>query len=190
MVEGKVYYRWDAWSGSSDINDYFTMNALESMFFGQSAGNIFTDSNRTLTFGAANAGLSSPVVVKMPTFGGTFLSSGNASGTSYNANKPAGTQINDPTLNGNTTYNDLLAIWDGLSTAIGTGGTTGATGTRNGQPTNWKIEYWSASQGPFADFHGTLNMSTGYVYNKTDTSLAHVAFEWISTGSVGPYGPI
>jgi hypothetical protein len=99
----------------------------------------------------------------LPTHGGS-LSGGNA----ITGMQP-GTATEDNTAANNTTYDDLLAVWD---SANGT-----STGTHiNGTPSGWLAAgYWSAT--PSASGHARVTPTAGTVYDGTDTEYSYVALE-------------
>ena len=98
----------------------------------------------------------------MPTYGGV-----NAIAT--DTGSKAGTAVSNNTTTENTTYNDLLAIWDSYN------GTT--TGTNiAGVPSGWAANgYWSATTGTSG--HALVNLYTGYVNDFNDTTNKYVALQ-------------
>jgi len=160
IVEGRTYYVWDRnGDGAHDniiangLSDWISMNELEMIFFGNSVGAVMTNDNRTMT-------LSNGVTIMLPTRGDDMT----ATGMSKN-----GTAVNSPTQN-NSTYDDLLAIWDAHN---GNG-----TGTNlSGLPSGWGFShYWSAT--PSASGHAAVALYSGYVSGYgDDLSNSYVAFQ-------------
>ena len=71
----------------------------------------------------------------------------------------------------NSTYNDLLAIWDAYN---GTG--TGTNSGVSGQPSGWGNAYWTASQITPGN-HARLDFGNGYVASVADTNSWYVAVQ-------------
>ena len=131
-------------------------------------------STDTYRFGTING-----VNLALPTIGGAITSSPfGANGVGF---YQSGTAIGSATAsNGsnviNSTYNDLLAVWDAYN------GTSTNTPTSsswiNGTPSNWKAEgyyYWSAT--PTTAGHAGFNTSSGFVQTLADTTSSYVALQ-------------
>ncbi|MDT7524485.1 Ig-like domain-containing protein [Rhodoferax sp. TBRC 17198] len=172
QVEGNWYYFYDkSGNGVADSADAISLEQL-AINLGTIASAI-TESNRTFTING--------VTVKLPTYGGPVgvdgkpTSFGAKNGTSYSANPlVSGDNLNDPTPNGNATYNDYLAIWDGIN---GSGTGTGQYGV----PAGWLpiVNYWSATPSP--NGHAMVNLGAGMyggeVVAWTDNFTAYFAFQ-------------
>ena len=154
-VEGNWYYAWDR-NGDGvhgGVNDGMSLNSLDSIFNKNSAGVVEVagnavgevgDIDTTFRFGSLNG-----VSLALPTMG-------IAPPISQFGLTPEGTAVDNPsTLN--STYNDLLAIWDAFN-----GGDT-TTGT-NGTPAGWATDFffWSATANNSTD-HAVIFFNDGYV---------------------------
>jgi hypothetical protein len=158
QVEGNWYYFYDR-SGDGFANDYITFNALATNL-GTTASAI-TESNRTFTLNG--------VTVKLPTYGGPVGADGKLASNGYKNGTTYSALGNDATPNSNTTYDDLLAIWDAKN---GTGTGTGAFGV----PAGWgDFYYWSAT--PSASGHASVGLGNGYVRDGTALNDGYVAFQ-------------
>lgn len=167
QVEGKWYYYWDkSGDGTNAGEDYTTHDLLDGIFnhdvYGvtnttvRNADGLYgtTDTYRYATLNG--------VKVALPTYGGV---NAIATDTGYKA----GTAVSNNTTAENTTYDDLLAIWDSYN------GTT--TGTdMNGTPSGWLAGYyWSAS--PSSNGHAGVSLSVGGVGDTSDTNNTYVALQ-------------
>jgi hypothetical protein len=167
QVEGKWYYYWDRSGDGTSANtgslngglDRTTHDVLDGIFRYDINGNLDTDSNTDNTYRYATL---NGVKVALPTYGGV---NATATDTGYKA----GTAVSNNTTTDNTTYNDLLAIWDSYN------GTT--TGTNiAGVPSGWNANhYWSAT--PSTSGHATVSLNGGIVNDSLDTFSDYVALQ-------------
>jgi hypothetical protein len=159
QIEGNWYYYWDR-NGDGVANDTITMNALETLMYGSSTGNIITESNRTWTVGA--------VTMMLPTRGSSVASIAQGSGTSWSSATSGANTGTTP----NATYNDYFAVWDYFN---GTGTATGQAATL---PAAWgsQLDFWTASQS-IADQHYFVNPRVGYNEYRSDSIEFAVLFQ-------------
>jgi hypothetical protein len=127
------------------------MNELELMFYGDSTGQVINESNRTMT-------LDNGVQIMLPTRGDSATATGSRPGTS----------VDSPSLT-NSTYDDLLAIWDAYN-----GGSTSGSGA----PPRWAVNgYWSASPSTVNNSHHYTSLIDGQVGTLLDSNALFVAFQ-------------
>jgi len=183
QVEGKWYYVWDMngdlthssnqdtggqWgvdgsvvntSGSGYQYDYTTHNVLDALFTQDINGNANPGADTTNTYRYATL---NGVHLALPT-----ANSGMTYPNGVDAYQPGTTVANG--ASNNTTYDELLAIWDahnGTGTGVNMGGT----------PLNWAASnYWSAT--PSASGHINVGLFGGYVGNYVDIAYTFVALE-------------
>ncbi|MDP3512804.1 MAG: SwmB domain-containing protein, partial [Sulfuritalea sp.] len=177
-VDGNWYYYWDrSGDGTNADNtgplnggmDFTTHDVLDAIFNQDINGNTGGGGNTTETYRYATL---NGIQLALPTLGEGPVTTGFRPGTAVD---------NDPAGEANTTYNDLLAIWDGYNGA-GTG--TDIAGT----PSGWKSHmYWSAT--PSASGYAVVDSSYGAVANLTDgpSISAYVALQVLGSG--GPAEP-
>jgi hypothetical protein len=160
QVEGKWYYFWDLSGNGTNTNagslnngnDFVNHDFLDAIFNQDINGNVGGSGNTTETYRYATlSGLKLALPTDGLTTSTTLPATVNAPGTSASG---TGATVN-------TTYDDLLAVWDAFN---GTG-----TGTlTSGIPTGWlNAAYWSAT--PSAAGHTYVSM-TG-----VDTAIADTA---------------
>jgi Bacterial Ig-like domain/Cadherin domain/RTX calcium-binding nonapeptide repeat (4 copies) len=159
-VDGKWYYVWDM-NGDGVHNDALTHNLLDGIFkFASdfSTTKQWTDSDNVFRFGRLNG-----VQLALPTIGNgdDYVSQtelyNRGSYAIYHGNtaidtSPAGTV--------NSTYDDLLAVWDAHN---------GSSLVSSGVPAGWfSGAYWSAT--PSARGHAilSLNAPNGSVFDNSD----------------------
>jgi hypothetical protein len=162
QVEDKWYYYWDlSGDGTNGGIDAQTMDWLERTFYnGVSTGAVITENNRTFSINGVN--------VKLPTYGGA-TNNGFATPTDgINAFQKGTAVANTSTIN--TTYDDLLAIWDALN------GNLTTTNLPATLPTHWKSgRYWSATQ-TANNPHAIVNLASGFVNNQLPDGSADTYF--------------
>ena len=156
-VEGNWYYAWDMnGDGAHDFNqnagstisqyDYVSHGILDGVFTHDINGNTGGGGNTTETYRYATL---NGVKLALPTANG-----GLAYPNGMNAYQP-GTIAADGVTN-NTSYNDLLAIWDAHN-----GAGVGATSI-DGTPSGWRASTtWSAT--PSGSGHVNLSLNGGYI---------------------------
>jgi len=173
---GKWFYYWDlSGDGTSAGYDSLNHNTLDDIFKYDANGianttitnaDGFYGSTDVYRFGTING-----VSLALPTIGGVTSSPFGANGVGFNQ---PGTSIGSVnSSNGsnviNSTYNDLLAVWDaynGISTNTGTSGT----------PPNWINDYyWSAT--PTTIGHAAFGTGSGFVLTAADTPGGYVALQ-------------
>jgi hypothetical protein len=149
---GMYYYHWDVnGNGVADAGDLVSMDTLEMMFFGQSAGTFMSDTNRHMVLN----GLDILLVAR---------------GDNYNATtNRQGTAVSGTASNG--TFNDMLAIWDAYNG-------TDLFNNTNGVPPGWGNTYWTSSFIlPTGGGHIGFNLSTGSMVSYNDAQPLYVAFQ-------------
>jgi hypothetical protein len=164
-VEGKKYYVWDRNSdGVHGTGDTSTMDNLEKLFFGSSAAAPIGNTSRTYKF---NPG-ANEVSVMLPTLGGQSFTASTRTQENTNVNSPEVV---------NSTYDDLLAIWDAHN------GSALAGNSVAGVPNGWKSDaYWSATSwgydfGTNAYYNYNINLSNGYTSSINQIHDYLVAFQ-------------
>ncbi|TAN50154.1 MAG: cadherin repeat domain-containing protein [Methylococcaceae bacterium] len=172
-VDGKWYYYWDLsgdgtnantqGSGYTNATDTTTHDVLDSLFTRDiNAATGGGDTDNTYRYATLNG-----VKVALPTVTGAASFSMDA----FQPGTPVGngaTPSNGSTAT-NSTYDDLLAIWDAYN------GTMGGTNS-NGTPSGWSLtNYWSAT--PSASGHANVFLYDGYVNDTLDNSSYYVALE-------------
>lgn len=174
-VDGHLYYYWDRsgdgtkenikGAGYNNTVDRIDHDTLDRLFIedinGQTGSNGNTDN--TYRYATING-----VHVALPTCG-------NGSDTINSAYYTSGTTVGgSPTSSGstaiNSTYDDLLAIWDAYN-GVGTGTKS------NGTPPDWldNTYYWSAT--PSTTGHTIVQISGGFVALGKDSYTDYVALE-------------
>jgi hypothetical protein len=171
---GKLYYYWDkSGDGTSAGADTVTHDFLDGIFNKDVNGNLnpagsTADTTNVYRYGTLYTSTGSPVQVALPTKGDGATGSYSASGTSVGGS-PASAGSNGV----NSTYDDLLAIWDAYN---GTGTGTGSSGV----PVGWfgyGTNYWSATQ-PRAFVHAYVSLYGGTVGDNSGDSFGyHVALQ-------------
>lgn len=174
-VDGHLYYYWDRsgdgtsenkkGAGYNNTVDRIDHDTLDRLFIedinGQTGSNGNTDN--TYRYATING-----VHVALPTCG-------NGSDMVNSAYYTVGTTVGgSPTSSGsaaiNSTYDDLLAIWDAYN-GVGTGTKS------NGTPPGWldNTYYWSAT--PSTTGHTIVQISGGFVALGKDSYTDYVALE-------------
>lgn len=204
---GKVYYYWDR-SGDGTSNDSGTLNSgndyiqhdvLDSIFNKDINGNTNNSvANVDGQFGTTDIyryGTLNGVQLALPTIGGTSFPPYGANGvdayqppTSIGSTTATGANIAaDGSNESNSTYNDLLAIWDAYNGTQNTGSWlnwgSGANGLPDGgTPPQWRNHnYWSATSSTLG--HAGFANAGGYVYNYSDSTNDYVALEVLNPPS-------
>jgi hypothetical protein len=174
QVEGKWYYAWDlngdgehssaSSSSSSYEYDHFGYSILNDIFTQDANGNINPDDdvNNTYRYGTING-----VQLALPTLGedpARIQQSHN------------GTAVNDgQTIN--TTYDDLLAVWDAHNgTATGSGW--------EGVPDGWHTAVYHTAT-PSPNGHADIYLRNGFVYDVSPYDV-FAALEVIPTEQAEP----
>jgi hypothetical protein len=176
QVEGKWYYHWDrSGDGISGGEDLTTHNVLDGIF-NQDINGV---TNTTVANADGNFGTTETyryatingVQLALPTASGVY---GNNPGTAYSFAGAA----NDATANSNTTYDDLLAIWDAKN-----GATTDYF--LNGTPSAWQADdYWSAT--PMGTGHAFVHQPRGSVFDGSDDRNYYVALQVLVPETTAP----
>ena len=177
---GNWLYYWDR-SGNGFSTSVGTLNGGSDLTTHDVLDGIFTRDVNGVVGGAGNTtdayryGTLNGVHVALPTVGGVG-SSVFLPGTSVGSSTAA-LGSNDV----NSTYDDLLAVWDAYN---GTGTETNITGL----PTGWNTrQYWTAT--PSSDGHAGVGLEAatgrngGYVYNNLDNSSHYVVLQVLSTAN-------
>jgi hypothetical protein len=175
QVEGKWYYFWDrsgdgTSAGSGGVNDYTTHDVLDGIFTQTlaqlNAGTSGTGTNTTDTIRYATI---NGVKLALPTYGGPLDGSDNAAPLQGINQYQNGTAVTNNTTTNNSTFDDLLAIWDSLN-GVGTGNSS------NGIPSGWRGDsYWSAT--PAGTGHAFVYLYNGYVNSTYDIFHNFVALQ-------------
>jgi serralysin len=170
---GKWFYFWDInGDGVSSVVDLVNHNFLDTYFKYDSSNNINS------IYGNVDGQFGSTFLHRFATINGVSLALPNAGGLlgapfglngigSYQ--QGTGISLNST----NTTYDDLLAIWDAYN---GNAGTSSSSSKFNGTPAGWQpYSYWSAT--PSTQGHATTELSSGGVFNSLDTQNWFVALQ-------------
>jgi len=172
QVEGKWYYYWDRSGDGTSANsgtlnggqDPTTMSVLNGIFnkdINGVANTVGAGTTETYRYATING-----VRLALPTDGLTGANLAAGGGTGFKAGTAysfAGT-LNDPNPNSNTTYDDLLAIWDAKN---GTGTGTAIVGT----PLNWVDQFYFSATPADSGSHVIVNVGYGYVLTANDSNL-------------------
>jgi hypothetical protein len=156
QVEGKWYYVLDVnENGGHGTGDTLTMTNLIAALGG--------DLNEVIN----------GVTVRIPTLGESYTNNKSAEGTDQSTNATD--------VNGNSQYDDLLAIWDfynGNGTGKGSNGTPTVANVAELPATiNWFADnYWSATSTESGS-HANVNLDIGYVGSGIDGNSYHVVLE-------------
>ena len=174
QVESKWYYFWDRSGDGTSAGDTTTHDVLDGIFNQDINGTVGGGGNTTETYRYATI---NGVQLALPTDGlnGANLTANSFKpGTAYSF---AGT-ANDATANSNTTYDDLLAIWDAKN-----GATTDAS--ISGTPSDWQAHlYWSAT--PSSSGHAYVHLLYGLVADYGDHSDGYVALQLVVPDNTSP----
>lgn len=130
------FYYWDKNNdGLATYLDMASIDTLETLFFGSNTGTVMSESNRTWTYDG--------LTMKLPTMSGDFVGAwdwkyaNDPNGLGLQNTAPNGTVVSDSSVN--STYDDMVAIWDALNgsgtTNYYSGGPSGSA--INGLPTGW-----------------------------------------------------
>ena len=181
QVEGNWYYHWDrSGDGTSadtgSLNggvDYTTHNVLDGIFTSTlaeiNAGTVgsATDTTDLIRYATLNG-----VKLALPKVGGVTSSPYGSGGIN---NSQPGTTVGSGSVE-NSTYDDLLAIWDAYN---GTGTGTGTDGT----PSGWQSDdgFWSATPSvsgvPLSSGHAVVDLDEGDVDHIHDNYVTYVALQ-------------
>jgi hypothetical protein len=164
LVEGQWYYYWDrsgngAWNDADKTNH----NTLDSIFNLDINGNAnpVAGGDTTSVYRYATLG---GVKLALPTF--------NGNNETLTAGYQTGTAASGSSVSNNSSYDELLAIWD---TNNGTSTGTDISGTPTGWANWW---YWSASSSGQANQHVLVGLWNGWVNNsEADTGDHFVALQ-------------
>lgn len=202
---GKVFYYWDrsgngtsSDAGSLNTGDWTQHNTLDAIFNKDVNGVVNTtvqnvDGNYgttdTYRFGSLFDTSGNEIQLALPTIGGmtsppfgsrgindiqipTYV--GSVTGTGGNIGSDGSNAVN-------STYNDLLAVWDAYNGTqnngswLAYGAQTGLPDS-GGTPPGWRDHYyWSAT--PSASGHARLSMAGANVDDEADTTFDYVALE-------------
>ena len=155
-VDGRWYYYWDrSGDGIANAADLISYNDLKLFFAHDVTGGTSTD-----IFDGANYGTLNGVQLKLPTLGDPDTT-GLHAGTAVDNSTPG---------QNNTTYDDLLAVWDAFN-----GSTAGQTNVA-GLPSAWLAgsPYASSTFKNSDSTHYSVDLSTGTVYSSLPTDLMAV----------------
>jgi hypothetical protein len=185
QVEGKWYYHWDR-SGdgtSADIgslnggSDQTTHDVLDGIFKYDSTGGLNpgagTNTTDTYRYATING-----VHLALPTMnGGSAIPQGIGNPQNGTAYSFAGA-ANDPAANSNTTYDDLLAVWDAKN-GVGLLPSDEVAATYvDGTPSGWQPGgYWSATPALDASSHAYIFLDSGKVWEFVDGNGGYVAVQ-------------
>ncbi|MEI6762411.1 MAG: hypothetical protein WCO22_18370, partial [Betaproteobacteria bacterium] len=173
---GKWYYFWDrsgdgtsASTGSLNGGlDYTTHDVLDGIFNQDINGVVGGGGNTTDTYRYATI---NGVQLALPTAGGVTSPPYGAGGIwNYQPGTAVGSATAADGSNAvNSTYDDLLAVWDAYN---GTG-----TGTViSGAPSGWQANlYWSATSSTSG--HANVGLHTGYVFDYADDAGLYVVLQ-------------
>jgi len=183
---GKVYYYWDRnGDGLANFNggaDQTNPDVLDAIFNQDINGVVGGSGNTNETYRYATINgirLALPTVggVTPAPFGAAGITPLGGNGSSY---FPLGTAVGgSPAESGsnasNSTYNDLLAIWDAYN-----GTSTTQTGTY-GVPSDWS--WWSyASATPSTSGHAYVTLGNGVVYDGVDNPSSSGFVDGLTVG--------
>ena len=195
QVDGNWYYVWDRdGNNTHGAGDAISMNGLETLVFGSSAGAVLTESDRAFVVNGlslrlpTDGNLAAQTHVNPGTLvGGVDHADGRdvyTPGQSVAGVDASGWYVAQGTpaqgTGTNMAYDDLLAIWD-ASNGSGSGNSawTGSefSSVISGAPTGWSADnqYWSAT--PSADGHVQIGLGTGEAYSSNDDDLRFVVFQ-------------
>lgn len=206
---GKVYYYWDKSGDGTSQNignlnhsfdyTYHGHDELDAIFNKDSNGNVNTSvANIDGQFGTTDIyryGTLNGIQVALPTIGGVTSSPYGANGidayqppTSIGSTTATGANIAaDGSNQSNSTYNDLLAIWDAYNGTQNTGSWLN-WGSSYGLPDGgtpasweWNQNFWSAT--PSSKGHAGLSIGGGYVQDYIDGQGLYVALEVLNPPS-------
>ena len=168
-VDGNWYFHWDRSDDGTSTDtgglnggvDYTSHDVLDGIFTQDINGATGGGGNTTDTYRYATL---NGVKVALPSHGEATVITGYRPGTAIGNATPS---LGDSSVN--STYDGLLAIWDGYN---GTG-----TGTNiNGTPTGWRSgNYWSAT--PSTNGHAGVDLYVGIVFDTFDTVGLYVALQ-------------
>jgi hypothetical protein len=168
---GKLFYYWDVSGDGTKGGDYATHDVLDGIFNKDVNGNMnpagsTADTTDTYRYGTLYKADGTAVNVALPTRGDGRTNTGYMNGTSV-GNSTASLGSNAT----NSTYDDLLAIWDAYNG-------TGTNSALGGVPTGWASDsyYWSATR-TSAGNHAYVHLNVGTVGTYTDTVSLYVALQ-------------
>lgn len=155
QVEGNWYYYWDRSGDGSNANsgslnggvDGTTHDVLNGLFTQNINGETGNTTDTTYRYTTLNG-----VRVALPTNGESPLADNFRPGTTVSSGVVT-----------NTTYDDLLAIWDAYNGA-------GTNTDIRGVPSGWQTGYWSATPSPSVSGYVAVLLDSGYVYFSTSNS--------------------
>jgi hypothetical protein len=169
--QGGTYYYWDRSGDGSSANtgsqngglDYTSMPTLISLFShtltdvaGAPAGTVIDETHHYAWINGVH--------LSLPTLGAPVPGNG----------------VYMPGTVANTTYSDLLGIWDSQNGSGTTNDASGTPGTvSNGTPSGWQPSgYWSATPDVTGPGHAYVNLSNGnYVSGRDIDNLGYVALQ-------------
>jgi hypothetical protein len=159
---GKWYYYYDKnGDGISSSSDTVTHNDLDGIFIYDINGVLGGNGNTNDTYRYATI---NGTQLALPTYG----SSASLPST-YSSIASPGTTNGSSSNSDNTTYNDLLAIWDAYNQ-------TGTSTFIPGVPSGWATGYYWASS-PSTLGHANVGMGYGTVWNSPDSEYNYVAVQ-------------
>jgi hypothetical protein len=147
--------------GISSSSDTVTHNDLDGIFIYDINGVLGGNGNTNDTYRYATI---NGTQLALPTYG----SSASLPST-YSFIASPGTTNGSSSNSDNTTYNDLLAIWDAYNQ-------TGTSTFIPGVPSGWATGYYWASS-PSTLGHANVNMGSGAVWNSPDSQYNYVAVQ-------------
>jgi hypothetical protein len=169
QVEGKWYYYWDrSGDGTADATDQTTHDVLDGIFKydinGNVNPNVGTNTNDVYRYAIVNG-----VQLALPTANG---------GIAYPqglAQYQNGTAATGQGSANNSSFDELLAIWDAYN---GTGNSANTSGT----PIGWLASaYWSATTS--GNGHVGITYSVGFVNDYVESTNTYTALQVVGTNA-------
>jgi hypothetical protein len=175
QADGKWYYFWDRnSSGTVGAGDSISHESLQAIFKYESTITSVGSTSDTYRYALLN-----DIKVALPTLGVTMTPNSfgfwNPGESSSTPGYEPGTSVNSGSTI-NSTYNDLLAIWDAYN---GSGTSTPSSGIPAPwlQPADWpnKFSYWSSSQEVISftrtpPFYHAIDLYTGVISSNSTGS--------------------
>jgi hypothetical protein len=170
QVEGNWYYYWDR-SGDGTSADTGSLNGGTDVVDHNVLDGIFTQTLAQLNAGTTGTGTDTTDSIRYGTINGVKLALPTIGGA-----LPAdGTYMSGTVAN--TTYSDLLGIWDSQNGSGTTNNVEGTPGTVSyGVPAGWSVfSYYSAT--PAGVGHNRLYLRYGFTGSIADTGGQYVALQ-------------
>jgi serralysin len=175
---GSTYYFWDrSGDGTANSADVTTHNALDAWFNHDVYGTVNSTSvnvdgnygtTETYRYATLYTDSGAQIALALPTMNGVGSAAPYGLG-----NRQIGTSIGNGSNDANSTFSDLLAIWDAYN---GTG-----TDYSAGLPTGWlQNAYWSSTEATDGHVRVSFNTAIPTSTIDTDSSNKYAAFQVLS----------